>query len=146
MKGITIGIGLQGSNILNYRDVFELKAYTINKTMIPNEISTFPCYREIWSSFTDSKYNSLRLSEHLCIQRDGVEVYGSNGSPENTVIYILLKQCDNATSPIVCKSPADIDHYFNTSMSWNRFMACSMVILDTGLSPQKKDAISFIAY
>ena len=58
----------------------------------------------------------------------------------------MLQQCDNATSPVPCASLAEINNYFNTSMIWGRFIACSLVILDTGLNPTKEDPTSHSAY
>ena len=46
-----------------------------------------------------------------------------------------MKQCNNATSPIVCASIADINAFFTSSFSFSRFISASLVILDTGINP-----------
>lgn len=71
----------------------------------------------------------------MCVQKEGVEVFGEFGTSTLGMLQVGLYTCDNASSPVTCASPADINAYFAGNMIMGRFMAGSFVILDTGLNP-----------
>jgi hypothetical protein len=50
------------------------------------------------------------------------------------------------TSPVVCASQANIDYFFANYMNFGRFMAASLLILDTGINANEKDPYSYMAY
>ena len=80
------------------------------------------------------------------MQRDNVSIYGENGASDVKAIYFNLSVCSNLTSPVTCASPHDVDYFFNTSMIWGRYMACSFVILDTGINPTSENPITYASY
>lgn len=94
----------------------------------------------------DVNYATLDLQTHLCIQRENVELFGEFGTPLVQFLFFNLSLCNNATSPVVCASPTVISNYFANAMIWNRFMACSMVVINTGINPTKENPLTYSAY
>ena len=89
----------------------------------------------MWKNFNDEQYKNLGLAYHMCVQQEGVEIFGEFGTSDLSMLQVGLYACDPATSPVPCASSADIDNFFNTSMIHGRFLAGSFVMLDTGLNP-----------
>lgn len=53
------------------------------------------------------------------------------------MLQVGVYTCDNLTSVIPCVSSVNITSFFETYMIMGRFLAASVVILDTGLNPTK---------
>lgn len=100
----------------------------------------------MWNMFNDTKYKTLRLDTHLCIKSDAVAIFGENGSPLLNFLHISLSSCNNATSPVVCKSSTDINTYLTTQMSAGRFFILSFVILNTGINPTNQNPYAYNSY
>lgn len=109
-------------------------------------ISTFPCTRDIWANLSDTQYTNLGLEYHMCVQQDGVEMYGEFGNSDMNMIMVGLYTCNNATSPVVCATPAAISTFFSTQLIMGRFLAASYVILDTGINPTDPNTYSYRVY
>ena len=62
------------------------------------------------------------------------------------MIQIGIYTCSNATSAVTCASPADITAFFSSQMIMGRFLAASIVILDTGLNPTNANPYTYRAY
>lgn len=54
--------------------------------------------------------------------------------------------CNNATSPVVCKSSSDINTFLTTQMSTGRFFILSFAILDTGINPTNQNPYVYNFY
>lgn len=93
-----------------------------------------PCSREDWKDLEDSQYEQFRLGTHICLDTKNNSIFGDVGSFDLRAIYFRLSICDNATSPIPCAPQYQIDYLFSL-MLFNRYLAASMVILDTGFNP-----------
>ena len=146
-----MAIGLQQGpydvkNLVNLRDIFMLEVVLVDRNFRFTPVRYEPCNRSMWNMFNDSKYNTLRLDTFLCINKEGVEIYGENGSPDVNFIVINLSECTNASSPVPCKPIADINSYLTNNMSWNRFFALSFVILNTGINPTSAQPYIYNAY
>lgn len=73
-------------------------------------------------------------------------MYGQNGQMDMRLLFFNLSVCDNATSPIPCATVAETTTFFATQMVYGRFMACSLVILDTALNPTNENPVSYTVY
>jgi hypothetical protein len=72
----------------------------------------------------------------MCIQRDGISIYGENGSDDIRTIFFNISACNPATST-KCATQTDIDNYMSNNLTLGKYFACSIIILDTGINPTK---------
>lgn len=73
-------------------------------------------------------------------------MYGEFGASDMNMIMVGLYQCNNATSPVTCASPAAITTFFSSMLIMGRFLAASFVILDTAINPTSANPYSYRAY
>lgn len=70
----------------------------------------------------------------MCVPRQFATIRSFSGQPTALGLYLQLSACNNATSPVTCKTPADITNFFTTS-SLGKYVACSLYILSPGINP-----------
>lgn len=66
---VVIGIGLQWMSLVNLQNIFQLKAFLVDKSMNMKEIRVFPCTRDIWNLIDDTKFMNLGLDQYMCIEQ-----------------------------------------------------------------------------
>ena len=67
----------------------------------------------------------------MCVDSDSIDLFGDTGAADFSSLYLMLTVCDNATSPVTCLSTTDINNFFATNMIKGRFLASSLIILDS---------------
>lgn len=101
----------------------------------------------MWSIFDDDKYTDLKIDNHLCLQQDGVQIYGEEGNQNFMYIYLKMEICQNSTnSSVVCASSTEIDDFFAGNLHIGRSVGCSLYILDTGVNPTDDNPLAYNIY
>lgn len=100
----------------------------------------------MWAALDDTKYKTLNLEHHMCIQKENISIYGEFGAPKVQFKMFNLSICSNLTSPVPCASPGLISWFFANKMFWGRFIPSSLIILDTGISATNVDPLTYNPY
>lgn len=126
-------------NLNQMLDIFSVKAFITDQSNNSISIPVVPCTRSMWAELDDSRFYSLNLQSGMCVPRQYAKIYSFGGVSDAKGIYLMLSLCDNATSSVVCKTPAQISAFFASQ----RFMACSLYILSAGINPNDPNPIEY---
>lgn len=148
IQNITVGVGLQGKNLFALQHIFTVKAFvspTSSASVAGYEIPIVPCSRDMWSEIDQVRYDSLNLQNGLCLDKSLSRIKGAQGIITSETVYITLARCNNATSPVVCDSPANIAAYFSDTANYfqGKFLACSIYIMNSGINPSGKSPFHY---
>ena len=124
-------------NLNQMLDIFSVRAFITDQSNNSVSIPVVPCTRSMWAELDESRFYSLNLQSGMCVPKQYAKIYSFSGVSDAKGIYLMLTLCDNATSSVVCKTPAQI----STFLTSQRFMACSLYILNAGINPNDPNPI-----
>ena len=67
-------------------------------------------------------------------------MYGDFYTKTQKFITTSIEKCDNATSPVTCASPADVNSYYANTVAGNPYIAASVLTKSTNFNPTNKVA------
>ena len=85
-----------------------LSTKIVSKTLVPCKVTDV--------DFNHSLFESLSLNGSFCLQNKSFILEGSWGEDAINYVVVNLKECNNETSPVKCKSRQEIDGFFRNPL------------------------------
>ena len=119
----------------------------VGGTATTSAVLLSPCNASDWSGYGtnfEAQFNAFGFGQMLCIQSgQSISLAGYAGSTTYEYLSLQIHTC-NQTLDSSCDTTSNINSYITSHISTNDYFKVKFFALDTILTPDKDDAITYV--